>query len=107
MNVDILYAGKMGFDFIYFLLSSNCVENLFARNSAPCHVCGKTLIKNNFWEQQFDDPMIEKENYHRKRLRKVKMPVNYNFLFQQIFNKKLDDFSSLLDYNDYLERFIF
>lgn len=73
-------------------LCRNCVENLFARNSAPCHVCGKTLLKNNFWKQQFDDPMIEKENYHRKRLRKY-------------YNKKQDDFASLRDFNDYLEHF--
>lgn len=73
-------------------LCRNCVENLFARNAAPCHVCGKTLRKNNFWEQIFDDPMIEKENHIRRRLRKI-------------YNLKLEDFSSLREFNDYLERF--
>lgn len=47
------------------------MENLFARNSGPCPQCGKILWKKGFWRQIFDDPMIEKENYIRKKLRKV------------------------------------
>ncbi|KAK6737934.1 hypothetical protein RB195_020183 [Necator americanus] len=73
-------------------LCRNCVENLFARNTGPCHVCGKTLRKNNFWEQVFDDPLIEKETHIRRRLRKI-------------YNLKKDDFPSLREFNDYLERF--
>ncbi|KAJ1353594.1 hypothetical protein KIN20_010249, partial [Parelaphostrongylus tenuis] len=73
-------------------LCKNCVDNLFARNAAPCHVCGKTLRRNNFWEQVFDDPMIEKEAHIRRRLRKI-------------YNLKKDDFPSLREFNDYLERF--
>ncbi|KHJ76215.1 zinc finger, C3HC4 type, partial [Oesophagostomum dentatum] len=73
-------------------LCKNCVENLFVRNAGPCHVCGKTLRKNNFWEQVFDDPLIEKETHIRRRLRKT-------------YNLKKDDFPSLREFNDYLERF--
>ncbi|EYC43437.1 hypothetical protein Y032_0494g2461 [Ancylostoma ceylanicum] len=73
-------------------LCKNCVENLFVRNAGPCHVCGKTLRKNNFWEQVFDDPLIEKETHIRRRLRKI-------------YNLKKDDFPSLREFNDYLERF--
>lgn len=73
-------------------LCRNCVDNLFARNAAPCHICGKTLRRNNFWEQVFDDPMIEKEAHIRRRLRKI-------------YNLKKDDFPSLREFNDYLERF--
>ncbi|KAK6028167.1 CDK-activating kinase assembly factor MAT1 [Ostertagia ostertagi] len=73
-------------------LCKNCVENLFARNAGPCHVCGKTLRKNNFWEQVFDDPLIEKETHIRRRLRKV-------------YNLKKEDFPTLREFNDYLERF--
>lgn len=72
-------------------LCKNCVENLYARNAAPCHICGKTLRKNNFWEQTFDDPAVEKENHIRKRLRKI-------------YNLREDDFPTLRDYNDYLEK---
>ncbi|GMR34303.1 hypothetical protein PMAYCL1PPCAC_04498 [Pristionchus mayeri] len=73
-------------------LCRNCVDNLYARNAAPCHVCGRVLRKNTFWEQVFDDPLIEKENNVRKRLKKI-------------FNLKEDDFPTLQDYNDYLEQF--
>ncbi|VDO47181.1 unnamed protein product [Haemonchus placei] len=54
-------------------LCKNCVENLFSRNAGPCHVCGKTLRRNNFWEQ--------------------------------IYNLKKEDFPTLREFNDYLERF--
>lgn len=73
-------------------LCKNCVDNLFSRNAGPCHVCGKTLRRNNFWEQVFDDPLIEKETHIRRRLRKI-------------YNLKKDDFPSLKEFNDYLERF--
>lgn len=73
-------------------LCKNCVDNLYARNAAPCHKCGRVLKKNTFWEQVFDDPQIEKENHIRKRLKKI-------------FNLKEDDFPNLREYNDYLESF--
>lgn len=72
-------------------LCRNCVESLFARNSAPCPQCGKVLWKKGFWEQTFDDPMIEKENAVRKRLKKV-------------FNLKRENFPNPREFNDYLER---
>lgn len=74
-------------------LCQNCVENIFARNANRCPYdgCAKLLRKNNFWEQMFDDPMIERENYIRKRLRKI-------------YNLQEDDFLSLHDFNNYLER---
>jgi len=73
-------------------LCQNCVENIFARNSARCPYdgCAKMLRKNNFWEQLFDDPMIERENFIRKRLSKT-------------YNLQEDDFPCLRDFNDYLE----
>uniref|UniRef100_A0A7E4VZJ5 CDK-activating kinase assembly factor MAT1 n=1 Tax=Panagrellus redivivus TaxID=6233 RepID=A0A7E4VZJ5_PANRE len=73
-------------------ICKNCVENIFARNSAPCPVCGKQLRKNYFWEQKFDNPLIEREVYHRKRLSKI-------------FCLKHDEFQNDKAYNDYLERF--
>lgn len=72
-------------------LCRNCVENLFARNSGPCPQCGKVLWKKGFWEQIFDDPVVEKENHIRKKLKKI-------------YNLKRDDFPTLHDFNNYLER---
>ncbi|VDM94955.1 unnamed protein product [Thelazia callipaeda] len=69
----------------------NCVDNLFARNSGPCPQCGKILWKKGFWPQVFEDPVIEKENYIRKKLKKV-------------FNLKRSDFTDLNEFNNYLER---
>uniref|UniRef100_A0A1I8EC52 CDK-activating kinase assembly factor MAT1 n=2 Tax=Wuchereria bancrofti TaxID=6293 RepID=A0A1I8EC52_WUCBA len=71
--------------------SRNCVENLFARNSGPCPQCGKILWKKGFWEQIFDDPVVEKENHIRKKLGKI-------------YNLKQVDFPTLRDFNNYLER---
>ncbi|VDD91889.1 unnamed protein product [Enterobius vermicularis] len=73
-------------------LCRNCVENLFARNSGPCPQCGRTLYKKGFWEQTFDDPIIERENHVRKKLKKI-------------YNLHREDFPSLREFNDYLEHF--
>lgn len=45
--------------------------------------------------------MIEKENYIRRRLRKVCRPFKLHT--SKIFNLKEDDFESLHKFNDYLE----
>lgn len=72
-------------------LCKNCVETLFIRQSGPCPTCGRTLKKSTFWEQIFDDPNVEKQTYYRKKLMKI-------------FNLKQDDFSTLREFNDYLEQ---
>jgi len=72
-------------------LCKKCVDNLFVRQSAPCPTCGRTLKAKAFWEQTFDDPLVAKEVYIRKKL-------------QKIFNLKEDDFPNLRAYNDYLEQ---
>lgn len=73
-------------------LCKNCVDLLFARGSAECPQCKRTLKKVGFWEQTFDDPLVEKEVFFRKKLQKV-------------FNLREEDFSSLRAYNDYLEEY--
>lgn len=74
-------------------LCQNCVDNIFARNANKCPYdgCDRILKKNNFWEQMFDDPKIEKENHIRKRVMKT-------------YNLYSDNFPSEREYNDYLER---
>jgi len=73
-------------------LCQNCVENMFVRNVNKCphEDCGKMLKKSNFWIQQFDDPTIEREIYIRKRISKT-------------YNLQQDDFSTLREFNNYLE----
>jgi CDK-activating kinase assembly factor MAT1 len=73
-------------------ICQSCVEHIFSRNANTCPYadCDRVLKKNTFWPQIFDDPLIEKENFIRKRVLKI-----YNFLE--------DDFPTLKEYNDYLE----
>jgi len=72
-------------------ICKNCVENIFAKNSAPCPICGKILRKNYYWEQKFEDPKIEREVFHRRRLAKI-------------FCLKEDEFPNARAYDDYLEK---
>lgn len=60
-------------------LCQNCVDNIFARNANKCPYegCERVLKKNNFWEQVFDDPEIEKENFVRRRVLKVSSLVGF------------------------------
>jgi len=73
-------------------LCANCVENLFVRNTYKCpnEKCGRMLMKKNFRDQLFDDPMIEREVFIRRRLSKI-------------YNLHEDNFDSLRAFNDYLE----
>uniref|UniRef100_A0A1B6DUT4 CDK-activating kinase assembly factor MAT1 n=2 Tax=Clastoptera arizonana TaxID=38151 RepID=A0A1B6DUT4_9HEMI len=71
-------------------LCENCVELLFLKGSGSCPDCNVPLRRSNFRVQLFEDPSVEKEVDIRKRVLKD-------------FNKKEEDFSSLRDYNDYLE----
>uniref|UniRef100_A0A1I7T5Y0 RING-type domain-containing protein n=1 Tax=Caenorhabditis tropicalis TaxID=1561998 RepID=A0A1I7T5Y0_9PELO len=73
-------------------LCKNCVDNIFALNSGNCHVCNRVLRKNGFREQIYDDPLIDKETFLRRKLRKI-------------YNLKLDDFENLKEFGDYQERF--
>lgn len=73
-------------------LCKNCVDNIFALNSGNCHVCNRVLRKNNFREQIYDDPQIDKETFLRRKLRKI-------------YNLKQDDFATLKEFGDYQERF--
>lgn len=71
-------------------LCENCVELLFVKGSAACPQCNTALRRTNFRVQIFEDSSVEKELDIRRRILKD-------------FNKKEEDFKSLLDYNNYLE----
>lgn len=71
-------------------LCENCVELLFVKGSAACPQCNTALRRTNFRVQIFEDSSVEKELDIRRRILRD-------------FNKKEEDFKSLLDYNDYLE----
>lgn len=58
--------------------------------SGACPECHIPLRRNNFRVQLFEDPIVEKEVDIRKRVLRD-------------FNKKEEDFSTLFDYNNYLE----
>ncbi|EGT43855.1 hypothetical protein CAEBREN_21021 [Caenorhabditis brenneri] len=62
-------------------------------NSGECHVCNRVLRKNNFREQIYDDPLIDKDTFLRRKLRKI-------------YNLKQDDYATLKEKSgDYQERF--
>ncbi|KAF7662632.1 hypothetical protein LDENG_00231110 [Lucifuga dentata] len=72
-------------------LCENCVEMLFVRGSGNCVQCNTPLRKSNFRVQLFEDPAVDKEVEIRKKVLKI-------------YNKRDFDFSSLREYNDYLEQ---
>ena len=71
-------------------LCEKCVEHLFIRGSAPCPTCKVPLKKSGFKQKRFEDYTVEREVDIRKRVLKD-------------YNKMEEDFSSLREYNDYLE----
>ncbi|XP_019624770.1 PREDICTED: CDK-activating kinase assembly factor MAT1-like [Branchiostoma belcheri] len=71
-------------------LCENCVETLFARGSGTCPECNISLRRNTFRIQQFEDPFVDKEVDIRKRILKI-------------YNRQEEEFTSLREYNDYLE----
>lgn len=71
-------------------LCSTCVDVLFTRPSAACPQCNTALRRSDFRVQQFEDALVEKEVDVRRRIVKI-------------YNKREEDFKTLLAYNNYLE----
>jgi len=71
-------------------LCESCVELLFVKGSGACPECNVALRRGNFRLQLFEDANVDKEVDIRRRILKD-------------FNKQEEDFSSLREYNDYLE----
>ena len=76
----------------YFILGlcESCVETLFAKGSGACPECEIPLRRGNFKLQLFEDATIDKEVEIRRRILRD-------------FCKTQEDFSTLREYNDYLE----
>lgn len=76
----------------YHKMCSTCVDRIFTSGPASCPVphCGKTLRKRGFHKAFFADLTIEREVDVRKRVGAV-------------FNRRQDEFETLLDWNNYLE----
>lgn len=77
----------------YHKMCESCVDRIYSLGPAPCPYpgCGKTLRKNKFKTQVFEDVGVEREVDVRSRVQKA-------------FNKQQQDFESLDEYNDYLEQ---
>lgn len=71
-------------------LCENCVSLLFAKGSGACPQCDVPLRRNGFRVQLFEDAAVEKDIDIRRRIVRE-------------FNKQEEEFSTLREYNDYLE----
>ncbi|KAK6581098.1 hypothetical protein PZA11_006586 [Diplocarpon coronariae] len=76
----------------YHKMCSTCVDRIFTSGPASCPVpyCGRTLRKRGFHKAFFGDLKVEREVDIRKRVGLV-------------FNRRQEEFETLLDWNDYLE----
>jgi CDK-activating kinase assembly factor MAT1 len=75
----------------YHKMCESCVDRIFSHGPATCPVagCRKTLRKHRFRAQTFEDIKVEREVDIRRRV-------------AEVFNRREDDFETLLDYNNYL-----
>ena len=76
----------------YHKMCESCVDRIFSQGPAPCPVagCARTLRKQRFRRQTFEDLQIEREVDIRRRV-------------AGIFNRRQEEFVDLRAYNDYLE----
>lgn len=99
----------------YHKMCESCVDRIFSQGPAPCPVagCARTLRKHRFRKQTFDDINIEREVDIRARVAKVYAPFHlcFNLLNcptkltpELSFNRREAEFTTLLDYNNYLEK---
>ncbi|KAL2216775.1 CDK-activating kinase assembly factor MAT1 [Thermoascus aurantiacus ATCC 26904] len=77
----------------YHKMCESCVDRIFSSGPAPCPVagCHKTLRKNRFRKQTFEDIEVEREVDVRRRV-------------MQILNRREDEFDSKRAYDDFLEQ---
>ncbi|KAG9289103.1 hypothetical protein G9A89_022412 [Geosiphon pyriformis] len=75
----------------YHKMCESCRDRLFATGGGKCPICGKTVKKIGFKIPTFDNLLVEKEIKQRK------------WIASHIY-KRLEDFNSLREYNDYEEK---
>ncbi|QGA20331.1 hypothetical protein EYB26_008033 [Talaromyces marneffei] len=77
----------------YHKMCESCVDRIFSSgpNSCPVVGCKKTLRKNRFRTQTFEDIGVEREVDIRKRV-------------MAILNRREDEFDSKLDWDNFLEQ---
>ena len=75
----------------YHKMCESCVDRMFSHGPAACPIkgCGRTLRKHRFREQTFEDIKVEREVDIRKKVGAT-------------FNRREEDFETLLAFNDYL-----
>ncbi|ODQ63937.1 CDK-activating kinase assembly factor [Nadsonia fulvescens var. elongata DSM 6958] len=90
LNPDMLFLVNPE---CYHKICSSCVDRIYSLGPAPCPYvgCGKTLRRNKFKQQLFEDVGVEREVDIRKRV-------------FSIMNQREEDFSNKKDYDDYLEK---
>ncbi|KAL8747893.1 MAG: hypothetical protein Q9190_000279 [Brigantiaea leucoxantha] len=76
----------------YHKMCESCVDRIFHQGPAPCPVagCARTLRKQRFRKQTFEDIQVEREVDIRRRV-------------ARIFNRQESEFETLRAYNNYLE----
>jgi len=77
----------------YHKMCESCVDRMFSQGPAPCPVagCARTLRKQRFRRQTFEDLQIEREVDIRRKVAGT-------------FNRRQEEFTDLLAYNNYLEQ---
>ncbi|KAJ9198403.1 hypothetical protein DTO164E3_5236 [Paecilomyces variotii] len=77
----------------YHKMCESCVDRIFSSGPAPCPVagCHKTLRKNRFRKQTFEDIGVEREVDIRKRV-------------MQILNRREEEFATKRAWDDFLEQ---
>ncbi|WEW59507.1 TFIIH/NER complex subunit [Emydomyces testavorans] len=77
----------------YHKMCESCVDRIFSAGPAPCPVagCHKTLRKNRFRKQTFEDISVEREVDIRKRV-------------MAILNRREEEFDSKRAWDDFLEQ---
>ena len=75
----------------YHKMCESCVDRIFSQGPAQCPVagCKRTLRKNKFRKQTFEDIQVEREVDIRRKV-------------ADVFNRREEDFDTLLDFNNYL-----
>ena len=99
----------------YHRMCESCVDRIYSHGPAPCPVagCHRTLRKQRFRKQTFQDIRVEKEVDVRKRVAKMCvlefLPEGRSWSGKdrnaesRRFNRRQEEFDTLRDYNDYLE----